>query len=101
MTGDAEQLIPHLLRFSDEHREEARSLQEDLSDFRTELQAALDEIWPTTGAAEEDADVANSAQTASSWASRMEERRRDKENAIRRIVKPTLAPAWHVDLLDV
>ena len=83
-TDDVAQLIPHLLQFTDEHRAGARSLQNEVEVFHAQLQDALDEIWPS-----KTADGEQSVPT-SSWAERMEEKRREKKAAVDAILKPEL-----------
>lgn len=87
VTDDVAQLIPHLLQFTDEHRAGARSLQNEIEEFHAQLQEALDEIWPSK--------TADGEQNvpASSWAERMEEKRRERKAAVDAILKPELKDA--------
>lgn len=94
-------LIPHLLQFTPEHRKEAHGLQNELSAFQTELQASLDDVWPTRGG---EAGDASGELSVSSWAERMEDKRRERKRAVESIVKPDLGSnelSWRIDILDL
>ena len=102
-SAEAAELLLHLVQFTAEHREEARSLQQEITTFRAELQKALDEVWPANRGDTTDAGTSGAA-GALSWAERMEEKKRERKSAIDRIVKPeitTTEEAWRVQLLDV
>jgi len=45
MTGEVGGLLPHLLHFTLEHREEGMALQADMGQFEVELKTAVEEIW--------------------------------------------------------
>ncbi|OCB85125.1 IkappaB kinase complex, IKAP component [Sanghuangporus baumii] len=97
--SDSEQVLPHLLQFSPEHRNEARELQVKISSFQVELQEAVDDVWPTN-----DTGDGASEMNVTSWAERMEERRRERENAIKTIAKPVLEyneSSWRSDIFGV
>ncbi|KAL5512586.1 hypothetical protein ACEPAG_3239 [Sanghuangporus baumii] len=99
--SDVEQVLPHLLQFSPEHRNEARELQIKISSFQAELQEALDEVWPTKPNGTEDG---ASEMNATSWAERTEERRRERENAVKSVIKPVLISSessWRADIFGV
>lgn len=101
LSAEAAQVLPHLLQFTPEHRNQARELQGAILTFQAELQAALEEMWPNR--ANDDAGGAGEL-NVTSWAERMEERRRERENAVKSIVKPALGAtdsSWRVDILDV
>ncbi|EJD08171.1 IkappaB kinase complex, IKAP component [Fomitiporia mediterranea MF3/22] len=99
--NDAAQILPHLLQFSPEHRNEAHSLQSELSVFRAELQVVLNEAWPAkNGNATDGTGETNS----SSWAERMEEKKRERTRAVESVVKPEMGVndmSWKVDILHV
>lgn len=44
-SDDAIALLPHLFQFTDEHKDEGLSLQDDLIEFGAELQSSVVEIW--------------------------------------------------------
>ncbi|KAF8627641.1 hypothetical protein AX15_004335 [Amanita polypyramis BW_CC] len=89
-------LLPHLFQFTPEHREEGRALQAELGDFENEFERALEEVW--TKATDDDSPPADS------WASRMEERERNKaSNPIDKVSKPEFlrGDGWRIRLLDM
>ncbi|KAI0048587.1 IkappaB kinase complex, IKAP component [Auriscalpium vulgare] len=90
-------LVPHLLQFTALHRDEARELQTELSDLQSEITHALDEVWPS--APEE----VEGQEPVDSWAARMAEKEKDREKAVRDIVKPDLraSETWRTRLLDI
>jgi elongator complex protein 1 len=65
--------LPHLLHFTDEHRTEADTLQNDLDELAQELEETIDEIWRKPS---EDGDDQGSVD---SWAKRMEDRQRNRQ----------------------
>ena len=87
------------MQFSEEHRQEARALQDDIAALREEMQNAVDEIWKKP--ADEEDEESGTSLNGSSWAARMEEKKRDRENAILRITKPPLASQKRVEILDI
>jgi len=91
-------LVPHLLRFSPDHRTAARELQNEVAAFSREMTEAFDEVWP---APTEDPETA-AVEPPDSWATRMAEREKDRERAIKAIAKPELRAAelWRTRLLD-
>lgn len=96
----------HLVQLSAEHREEARNLQREIHDFRVQLQKALDEVWPAkndSGEIGAEAGI-NSSAGATSWAERMEERKRERKSAVERIAKPEITTSedtWRVQVLEI
>ena len=90
-------LVPQLLRFTPSHRSAARELQNEVAAFSREMAEAFDEVWPPSA---EDAETAE--EPADSWAVRMAEREKERERAIKAIVKPELrvAGSWCTRLLD-
>lgn len=91
-------LVPHLLRFAPLHRTAARELQNEVAAFSREMAEAFDEVWPSLA---EDAETP--AEPADSWAARMAEREKERERAIKAIIKPEMrvASSWCTRLLDV
>ncbi|KAI0697397.1 IkappaB kinase complex IKAP component [Cerioporus squamosus] len=100
--ADTSALLPHLLQFTEEHRAEAASLQEDLRDFAEELSAAVQEIWKKAPEGEEGG-AEGGAPSADSWAARMEAyEKRKNANPVDNIVRPELAKQeWKLKLPDV
>lgn len=94
-------LVPHLLRFTSSHRTAARELQNEAAAFSHEMAEAFDEVWPSST---EDAGTAAeaAAEPPDSWAARMVEREKERELAIKAIMKPELrtASSWCARLLD-
>lgn len=93
--------MPHLLRFTTvhAHRTAARELQNEVAAFAREIAEAFDEVWP----APTDNTEAVVEPAVDSWAARMAEREKERERAIKAIVKPELrAPeTWRARLVDV
>ena len=102
-TADSAALLPHLLQFTDEHRAEASSLQEELQAFAAELAEAVEEIWKKAPEGEDGAAgdaPASASVSADSWAARMEahERRRNV-NPVDNVARPELAKQeWKLKL---
>ncbi|KAA1476949.1 Elongator complex protein 1 [Dentipellis sp. KUC8613] len=93
---ESSNLVQHLLQFTEEHRTEARSLQEEVSEFEAELREALAEIWPTVSGELEDEEPQDS------WAIRMAEKEKERESAIKRLTKPDIrGDEWRTKLFDV
>ena len=63
--------------------------------FRQELEEALNDIWPSKADGQEGDPHLN----ASTWAERMEEKKRERESAVKAIQKPALTK--EVDSLDL
>jgi elongator complex protein 1 len=97
---EAAALVPHLLRFTTVlHRTAACELQNEAAAFSREIAEAFDEVWPAP--TEDMETVAEPA--VDSWAARMAEREKERERAVKAIVKPELrAPeTWRTRLVDV
>ena len=43
--GEAGKLLPHMVQFTDEHRQEGKALQAELVNFQEELSKAIEEVW--------------------------------------------------------
>lgn len=83
--GDATHLLPHLFQIpTSNHHAEGLSLQTEIADFETELQASIDEIWTKTSPLQADAESSSILQAATAmgmatdsmqegWAKRMRE----------------------------
>ena len=74
---------------------ETKALQKEITVFREELEMALDEIWPPKPEEQEN----SGASVTSSWAERMEEKRRERKNAVEAITKPSISR--QVDAIDL
>lgn len=87
-------LLPHLLRFSEQHRSDGRALQQDMEFFEKELIESIDEIWakPMTTEHQPQPD---------SWASRMLEKEKEgKVDPLDRVPKPDIERNdWGIKLL--
>ena len=87
--GEVGSLLPHLLQFTDEHREEGIALQDSLDKFEAELSAAVEQVWRKP-------DELNGDGGTRGWAARMEEKEK-QINPIERVEKPGLNRAdWRV-----
>ena len=82
-----------MLQFSKAHRTEGEALQQAFSGFDTELREAIEEIWKRP--------VVGQEQPVDSWATRMQEKERDRLiEPIERVQKPEMGVAeWELDLL--
>ena len=71
-------------------------MQAELYDIETELSGAVDEIWPS-GFGE-----SGGEELQSSWATRMEDRIKERERAVKAILKPELhkTEKWWTKLMD-
>ncbi|KAF9529755.1 Elongator complex protein 1 [Crepidotus variabilis] len=105
-------LLPHLFRFTEEHRAEGSLLQNDVGNIEAELKAALDEIW-TRAADPEDGgtdDLVRAGEpmtpsTGEGWAARMAEKERiARVNPLDKVEKPEISHStqdWKVPLYDI
>lgn len=82
-----------MLQFSKAHRTEGEALQQAFSGFDTELREAIEEIWKRP--------VVEQEQPVDSWATRMQEKERDRLiEPIERVQKPEVGVVeWGLDLL--
>ena len=98
-TDEATALVPHLLRLTPVHRTAARELQKEVAVFSREIAESFDEVWP---APSEDIETVTEP-NVDSWAARMAEREKERERAVKAIVKPELrAPeTWRTRLVHV
>ncbi|RDB24885.1 Elongator complex protein 1 [Hypsizygus marmoreus] len=94
LLDEARGLLPHLLQFTPEHRQEGLEMQKYLFEFETELKTSLEEIWFRPA---EEVPV-------DSWATRMEEVDMErKTNPIDKVPKPELPSGnggWRLNLFD-
>ena len=93
-TADVASLLPHLLQFTEEHREEGMALQDDLDKFQVELDTVVEEVWQKPVESGGDAGPKG-------LAARMEDKDRHV-HSIERVEKPGLAGGdWHMKLLQM
>lgn len=90
--GEAGKLLPHMLQFTDEHREEGKALQAELVSFQDELSKAIEEVW-TRPSGTESKDVTAVPPGAGEAA-----KPQDPQD---KIAKPQIVePTWRVTLWD-
>jgi elongator complex protein 1 len=86
--AETRSLLPHLLQFTAEHREEGLGLQNEVEAFEVELKESVEEIW-TRPVVDEENGVG--ASVPDSWASRMAEVEKDRVvNPLDKVAKPDL-----------
>lgn len=91
LLDEVQNLLPHLLRFSSEHREEGRELQRDIQSLEEELRDTITEIWKEKPREGEDAGVeGTSATLMDAWTKRIEEDEKNRVSAIERVPKPEM-----------
>ncbi|KAK7691913.1 hypothetical protein QCA50_005318 [Cerrena zonata] len=84
--NEATSLLPHLFQFTEEHREEGLTLQQEIIDFAEELKQAVDEIWKKKSIDDEGAET-----TDGGWAARMEEYEKQRQvDPLDKVTKPDL-----------
>jgi elongator complex protein 1 len=87
-----------MLQFTDEHREEGKALQEELTAFKGELSRAIEEVWARPPPESESKDVATTS--VSQNATGVGEGAKSQD-PLDKIAKPQiLEPAWRVTLWD-
>ena len=101
--GEAGKLLPHMLQFTDEHREEGKALQGELVAFQEELSRAIEEVWirpPESGS--KDAPVTNVLQNETAvGVSPGAGEAAKPHDPLDKIAKPqTTEPTWRVTLWD-
>lgn len=97
VVGDASRLIPHLLQFTSEHREEGQSLQDELAAFETELKEAIDWIWTKTD------ENGEPEVTEDTWRMRMEQLEKERKiNPVDKVPKPEVDSKgdWALKILN-
>ncbi|KAK7052844.1 putative elongator complex protein 1 [Paramarasmius palmivorus] len=100
---EAGKLLPHLLQFTLQHREEGLEMQDDVARLEQELKDAIDEIWAKTMSNEGREEQGPTVPTTDSWAARMEEVERNRRiNPIDRVTKPEILTAdWRLKLYEI
>ena len=82
--AETRSLLPHMLQFTSQHREEGLGLQNEVEAFEVELKESVEEIW--TRPAEE-----NGESVPAGWGSRMAEAERGRAvNPLDKVAKPEL-----------
>lgn len=102
--GEAGKLLPHMLQFTDEHREEGAVLQKELVAFQEELSKAIEEVWAQPPSQSEPRDITtiNGAQNATGVGSNPGGGEAAKsQDPLDKIAKPRIVEAiWRVTLWD-
>ena len=97
-------LVPHLLRFTPAHRIAAREVQNEVGAFSREMAEAFDQVWPTPSDEDVETAAAITAQQGpqESWTARVAEEQKERERAVKAIIKPELrvANTWRTRLVD-
>jgi elongator complex protein 1 len=75
-------------------------LKKEVAAFSREMAEAFDEVWPAPTTEDTETEA---AEPPDSWATRIAEREKERERAIKAITKPELraAGSWCARLLDV
>jgi elongator complex protein 1 len=87
-----------MLQFADEHREEGKALQEELTAFQGELSRAIEEVWARSPPEFESKDVATTSvpQNAMGVGEGVK-----SQDPLDKIAKPQIVePTWRVTLWD-
>jgi len=96
--GEAGKLLPHMLQFTDEHREEGKALQKELVAFQGELSRAIEEVWVRPPPESESKDVTTT--TGPQNATGVGEGGKPQD-PLDKITKPqSVEPTWRVTLWD-
>lgn len=108
VSGEGKKLLPHLIRFTAQHREDGLAMQRKLSEFEVELSATVEEIWPaSTDAVGIDGQTQTMQPLQDTWAVRMDDaQRQQKINPTERIAKPQVdgdgdEKDWKMKLFDL
>ncbi|KAJ3881879.1 IkappaB kinase complex IKAP component [Lentinula edodes] len=106
--SEGKKLLPHLIRFTAQHREDGLVMQRELSEFEAELSATVEEIWATpTDAVGIDSQTQTTQPLQDTWAVRMDDaQRQQKINPMERIAKPQVdgngdEKDWRMKLFDL
>lgn len=101
LLGEAGKLLPHMLQFTDEHREEGKTLQRELVAFQEELSKAIEDAWtrPPVEPGSGEAAAANGARNAAGADVHPEATK--SQDPLDKIPKPQIVePTWRVTLWD-
>lgn len=108
MSGEGKKLLPHLIKFTAQHREDGLVMQRELSEFEAELSATVEEVWSTpTDAMGIDSQTQTTQPLQDTWAVRMDDaQRQQKRNPMERIAKPQVdgngdEKDWRMKLFDL
>jgi elongator complex protein 1 len=99
LLGEAGKLLPHMLQFTDKHREEGKALQEELVVFQAELSKAIEEAWtrPPSGSGSKDVTTTNGTQNTTADLGEGA----NSQDPLGKITKPQVEePTWRVSLWD-
>jgi len=95
--------LPHLARFIPEHRAEGSDLHDQLVKLRHDLRDAVDDIWlKQSGSGALNGEILEAPVQADSWAARMEQRIKVRQEAVNRIEKPLIGEMkWDIQLMEL
>jgi len=103
LLGEAGKLLPHMLQFTDEHREEGKVLQAGLVAFQKELSETIEEVWTRPpGSDTKDVAATNGAQDATgvNLPPDVDEVAKPQD-PLDKIARPQIVePTWRVALWD-
>jgi len=98
--GEAGKLLPHMLQFTDEHREEGKALQVEMVGFQEDLSRAIEEVWTRPPESEPGGALKGATATTANFPSGSGEATKPQD-PLDKIGKPQfVAPAWRVTLWD-
>lgn len=98
---EVQKLLPHLLQFSPEHREEGRELQRDYQSLEEELGDRVTEIWKKPPQESEGVETEDTATLANIWTRKTEEPEKNRVSAFERVPKPEMGKhEWKMRLYD-
>lgn len=102
--AEAGKFLPHMLQFTEEHREEGKAFQGELMAFQEELTKSVEEVWtrPPSESGSKDIVANNGAQgTAGVGAPPGVGEAAKSQDPLDKIMKPQiLEPVWRVALWD-
>ena len=102
--GEAGKLLPHMLQFTDEHREEGKALQGELVAFQRELSRAIEEAWARPPPESESKDVTATTGPPNGMGVGVHTGMGEgvkPQDPLDKIAKPQIvAPVWRVTLWD-
>jgi len=98
---EVQKLLPHLLQFSPEHREEGRELQRDYQSLEEELGDRVTEIWKKPPQESEGVETEDTATLVNIWMRKTEEPEKNRVSAFERVPKPEMGKhEWKMRLYD-
>ncbi|KAG0700203.1 pol II transcription elongation factor [Suillus ampliporus] len=90
--GEIRKILPHLLQFSQVHREEGVALQVEFNQLQSELREAIEDIWKKP----------DESTPVDSWATRMQDKaKKQLIEPLQRVPKPEMSTSeWSLKLLQ-